>query len=86
MKSGGAALLIFLGLIVLWVIVSGKSSCAMGFVSCMFAGGAAANAATPLNANAGAGVPDMAGASFGSYALPKLPTLPNLQTMSAGSW
>jgi hypothetical protein len=80
MKGGGGFLLVFVGIVVLWMAITGRLECLSAFVSCMSSGSASAGG----TADAGS-ISSMLG-KLGSFpALPIVPTFPNSKAQTSGT-
>lgn len=64
MKSGSGFLLVFVGLLLLWLAITGRLACLSSFASCV-TGGASGTSGAP-------------GASAGGFTLPSLPSIPTV--------
>lgn len=62
MKSGSGFVLVFVGVLLLWMAITGRLDCLASFVTCIVSGSGTPAAAT--------------GVSAGGFTLPALPTVP----------
>lgn len=64
MKNGSGFVLVFVGVLLLWMAITGRLDCLSSFVKCVVGGAGTSTAAT--------------GASAGGFSLPALPTVPSV--------